>query len=92
MARQPIKVDRRHQLDADDWASLGRWVNVKSSNVGAIKYDWDLRRLYVQFKNGSVYSYEGVHPVTARNMFNSASMGKFVWQRLRDKFAYRRLF
>ncbi len=74
------KVDKRSQAGAPAWAKSGRWVNVVSSNVRSIKYDKAAKVLWVRFKEGATYHYNGVSQQLAVSMFNSASMGKFVWR------------
>lgn len=86
--RQAPRVDRRYRGTADDWVQTGRWVNVKSSNVKAIRYDRINKKLFVQFKDSRVYWYMGIQTRTAKDMFGAASLGKFVWRRLRDKYPY----
>lgn len=80
------KVDKRHGLDADSWAEANQWVNVKSSNVAAIKYDWQKGKLHVRFNNGAEYIYDGVAKHVAKMMFTTTSMGKFVHRVLRDRY------
>lgn len=88
MPIQAKNVDRRHRVDADQWAETGVWVMVKSSNVKAISYQKAFEYLYVEFKQGSVYRYDNVPLRTAKDMFRVGSKGKFVWRRLRDQFPY----
>ena len=82
------KIDKRHKLDARDWATLGRWVQVKSSNVAAIRYDEGLRRMYVAFKSGAVYACDNFPEELAKAYFRSASMGKFQWKLRRAGYAF----
>ena len=74
-----------------EWADSGEWVSVTSSNVAGIAYKKHGKTLYVEFKSGAIYSYKGVLSVTAQDMFNSSSMGKFVHYRLKGRFPYQRL-
>ena len=74
------KVDKRVQSTPLQWLYSGKWAGVISSNVKAIKYDRPAMRLYVRFKDGSVYFYPSTTWQTARAMFNCPSMGKFVWR------------
>jgi hypothetical protein len=90
---KPTKVDLRHKvLNASAWIRTGKWVNVRSSNVKSIQYDFVTKTLHVEFKDkaggGRVYAYWNVPQFTAKAMFNSPSMGKFVWKRLRGKYSY----
>ena len=85
------KVDKRHQIGSTDWVNTGKWVRVKSSNVAGIAYHRKNKNMYVEFLNGAVYEYKGVAVDTARAMFNSGSMGKFVHRRLKGKYPFSRI-
>lgn len=61
---------------------------VVSSNVESIGYDPDAEVLQVTFLNGSKYRYSGVPSEVWFDFTDAPSKGKFVWQRLRDKFPY----
>lgn len=76
------RVWKQHRLDADGWAEEGRWVSVSSSWVKGIRYDRINKRLFVEYKSGVVCLYNGIASVTAKNMFNAGSMGKFVHKNL----------
>ncbi len=82
------KVDKRHRMDSEDWIKSGKWVKVKSSNVAEICYEKSTKRLHVKFLGGQQGYYNQVPPRIAEAMYNSSSMGKFVWRRLRDKFPW----
>lgn len=82
------KVDKRFNTDVDRWADEGTWVRVKSSWVVAIRFDKVLKRLFVQYKKdkagvpGPVCRYDNVATRKAKDMFQAASMGKFVHRHL----------
>ncbi len=78
-------------INADQWVSTGQWVGVTSSNVKGIAYDSLAMELKVEFKGGSVYAYYNVGDVTAKDMFNTNSMGKFVHARLKGKYQYKKI-
>lgn len=60
------------------------WKNVSSTNVLRIRHmGAPLNQLYVQFKNGGTYVYDGVDADTYYRMLRAASKGKFVWRVLR---------
>ena len=82
------KINKRYKGTVEDWVRSGDWAMVKSSNVAAIRFERVNKELYVAFKDGSEYRYSGVSTHTAKDMYGCASMGKFVWRRLRDKFPY----
>ena len=87
----PTRVDVSRGVTADQWIDGDFWIKVISSNVDAIKYAKGYRELYVRFLTGDVYRYSQVAPQTAEQMFLCASMGRFVHQRLRNKFSYRKM-
>lgn len=74
------KVDKRQQDDVDKWINSNKYIRVKSSNVAKIRYEKAARRLWVTFKNGAEYHYNSVMTPLAKQMFNAASQGKFVWK------------
>lgn len=80
--RGPKIADQFFDADqsAEEWAENGRWVNVVSSDVAAIRYDAERRELWVEFKDGSIYFYPQVMPSLAMEMYNCSSMGKFIWK------------
>lgn len=89
LGKEPERVDFRSGVDsATEFVTSGRWVLVKSSNVKRIMYDRHQQRLVVEFLNGGVYEYLGVARRIAREMYTASSMGRYVWRRLRDKYAY----
>ena len=82
------KINKTFRGTVEDWVRTGDWIKVKSSNVAAIRFLRVNKELYVRFKDGSEYRYSGVSTHTAKDMYGCASMGKFVWSRLRDRFPY----
>lgn len=79
-------VDRTHKVKTKSWIEHPRWVNIHSTNVKRIKYNQKQLQLFVEFKNNSVYRYDNVPVEVAIDFFNSSSLGRFVWRRLRDRF------
>lgn len=59
------------------------WEQVDSSNVAAVAYDADFRRLFVQYKNGQVVAYEDVPVDVWKSMINASSVGEFVYDVIR---------
>lgn len=82
------RIDKRHRMDSEDWVANGKWVKVKSSNVGEIRYEKSTKRLFVKFLGGQSGYYNGVSVKLAEAFFNSSSLGRFVWRKLRDKFPW----
>lgn len=72
------------------------WRNVTSSNVEAGAYLTDFHRLFLRFKSGSVYRYDGVDPGMWGGFLSAPSKGRWVYWVLRnggrdDQFAYSRV-
>lgn len=61
-----------------------------SSQVSAFGYDAEAKVLGVQFRSGGTYHYFGVEQDVFEAMCKAESVGKFVGQQLRGKFAYER--
>lgn len=59
------------------------WDQVDSSNVAAVAYDKDFRRLFVQYKNGQVVAYEDIPVSVWKAMMNAESIGEFVYDDIR---------
>jgi len=64
-------------------------VPVSSSNVAAIGYEDGITE--VQFKNGAVYQYLNTTQQLFDDFCTASSKGRFVHQRLKDKFPYQRI-
>ena len=73
---------KKAYLDCKSWASSGQWATVRSKKVKGIRYQKNARRLFVEYKDGSVRAYERVHPMTARACFNSLQVDKFLMKRI----------
>lgn len=69
----------------------GETISLGSTNVKETWYHWQARRLFVRFLNGSLYCYEAVPFSVAVEFVESKSHGRFVWNRLRDVYAYQLL-
>jgi hypothetical protein len=89
--KEAPKVNKTHKVKTTSWTSYPRWVQVHSTNVKRIKYNQKQKHLFIEFKNNAVYRYDDVPIEVAVDFFNSSSMGRFVWRRLRDRFAYERI-
>ena len=75
----------------DEFLTGGQWLNVASSNVEAIRYEWDERKLYVRFLSGSEYLYFDVDPEAALAFTKYPSPGRYVWRFLRGVYDYKRV-
>lgn len=58
------------------------WVPLDSSNL--IMAAWEGGRLYLEFQNGRVYSYEGVPEALYEELLAAESAGKFFAKRIKD--------
>jgi len=52
--------------------------SVSSSNVEAIGFDFEKEELFVEFKNGTTYRYDGVPADVYRDFMKSDSKGKYL--------------
>lgn len=66
-----------------EFLNEGKWLAVVSSNVDLIRYDYEEEVLYVQFKNGAMYSYRTVSYKEALDFAQAPSKGGWVWDHLR---------
>ena len=78
------------------WPTDGTWVPVTSTNVAAVSYEADFRRLRVKFLSGMVYQYDGVNAGVWKGFQAGGSKGRFVWNVLRAGgtdavYSYRRI-
>lgn len=68
------------------------WIPVSSSNVAAIAWNEDFKRLFVRFHSGSTYFYDSVERATFYAFRNAPSKGQFVDRVLKKGgFAYKRI-
>lgn len=63
-----------------------KWMPVASSTISCISYHEDERALYIMFKNGAIYMYEGVSKNLYTEFANSESLGSFLARRIRPAF------
>ena len=64
-------------------------TEVDSSHIQSIEHNGE--NLYVHFKNGAIYEYDGVTEQMAQRMLNAPSKGRFLWAYIRDKYPYRKV-
>jgi len=92
-------IGRNYQFEPDDPIVTGEMIDVISSNVHSIGYDWNeaapsqgtLKVRYLEKHGrktrtraaGPLYLYHKVHPEVFMAFQQAASKGKFVWDRLR---------
>jgi hypothetical protein len=68
-----------------------RRQHVESSAISSVGYDADAKVLEVEFSSGAVYKYREVPPGVYRSLMKSDSKGKYVSQRIRDRFPFTRI-
>jgi hypothetical protein len=61
-----------------------------SSNIAAVGYDTDERKLAVEFKGGGTYQYDEVPITTYTDLLTAESMGKFFHANIKGKFECRK--
>jgi hypothetical protein len=64
---------------------------VKSSNTEAVGYDEEKQELQIQFKGGGLYAYDSVPAFEHRDLIDARSIGSHFHQKIKDKFATRKL-
>lgn len=57
-------------------------TNVSSSHLKTVEYVGD--KLYITFRNGKIYEYDGVPEDLVTRMLKQPSKGKFFWKYIRD--------
>lgn len=55
-------------------------IQVSSSNLYAVGYDYDSATLRIQFLNGGIYDYQGVSSDVYEGLLSAASKGKYFDQ------------
>ena len=68
------------------------WTDVDSSNIQSVAYDEDSHILAVLFHNGGLYSYEDVDEDVYVDLVHAESVGKYLNQAIKGRYAYLRWF
>ncbi len=66
-------------------------VAVASSNLASIGYDAENQVLEVEFKNGSIYQYEGVPEFAYSDMMTADSLGSYFNANIKSQYAFIRV-
>jgi KTSC domain-containing protein len=66
-------------------------VPVESSNLLAVGYDEPTATLYVAFKGGTLYAYDGVPPAAHTALMAAESKGKHLNAAVKGVYPYRKL-
>lgn len=64
---------------------------VVSSNINSIGYDEKTLTLHVEFSNGAIYQYHDVPKEIYEKLLASASIGKYLYQNIKNIFRYSRI-
>ena len=62
--------------------------SVTSSNIDAISHDPETNTLYVRFKGGGVYAYQGVDAEKHAALMNADSVGSYLHAHIKGKHAH----
>ncbi len=65
------------------------WEKVKSSNIEAVKYEDGY--LFVWFKTGAIYRYEGIDKSMMEELINAPSAGKLFADSIKNDYPYERI-
>lgn len=66
-------------------AKLPTMIKVpESSNIAEIGYNEEKQKLYIQFKEGGLYSYHPVTPKQWKEMQKAESKGSYFWKNIRN--------
>ena len=60
-------------------------VPIQSSHLAYIGYDPDSMTMQIQFKNGSLYTYQNIEPETYNAMMGSGDPGKYFTDIIRPQ-------
>jgi hypothetical protein len=68
----------------------GVW-HAGSTNVSSMSWDYKTKTMTVEFLTGAVYEYYNVSLDVAVGMIETDSPGRYVWNVLRDRYAYKKV-
>ena len=66
-------------------------IEVESSNIAAVGYDEEVKKLLVRFKSGHEYAYDDVPESTFEAFLAAPSKGQFFAAAVRGVYAYEKL-
>lgn len=72
-------------------SNLPPMTGVKSSNVESIGHDPERQSLFVRFKSGGLYKYDGVSPEAHAAFMKSDSKGKHFKQNIMGKYVHQKV-
>lgn len=66
-------------------------IEVNSSNVGAVGYDYKNQTLYIRFLNSTVYIYKGVPINEFEGLRKAVSIGSYLHRNIKNLYPYERI-
>jgi hypothetical protein len=66
-------------------------IRVKSSNICSIGYDSNNSLLEIEFMNGSIYHFYGIHRNIFDGLMNAQSHGRYFASMIKNEYRYRRI-
>ena len=73
------------------WSLHMERIAVRSSTIALIGYDVEALTLEVEFKNGTIYAYDGVPAEIHEGIMKCDSHGKYLNAKVKGRFPYRRV-
>ena len=67
---------------------MPKMIPVESSLIAEIGYEDEKEELYVEFKRGGLYMYQGVPKPVFTAMLNAISKGKFFLDNVKNQYEY----
>ena len=64
------------------------FTDLESSNISGAAYENS--KLFVKFKNGSIYSYTGVRKEEFTELCNASSVGKYFAARIKNNYSFQK--
>ena len=68
-----------------------RWVPVKSKMLAAVAYNGDWKQLYLRFRSGEIYCYQGVPVEGYQELLAAGSKGEYVRSHIFNRYPYQRI-
>jgi len=66
-------------------------IPVTSSNIESVGYDAENEMVYVQFLNGSTYTYKGVPQHEFENLLYAPSLGSYMHRNYKNVYPYEKV-
>lgn len=66
-------------------------IVVSSSNVSAVGYEVDYQITYIEFMNGTLYTYKGVPESEFLALLTAPSIGSYLHRNFKNNYPYERI-